>query len=60
MIWASAERLLKGVGISPPSRFVHLLGVQNLSLRPLTTSKNDKPQTLSKQKTKNDESEVIK
>lgn len=28
-------------------------------MRPLTTSKNDKPKTLSKQKTKNDESEVI-
>jgi len=48
------------VGISPPSRFVHPAGVQNLCLRPLTTSKKDKPQALSKPKTTNDESEVIR
>ena len=34
--------------------------IQNLSLRPLTTSENDKPKTPQKPKTKNDESEVIR
>lgn len=46
-------------GFHHQADFVNTLYKQNLCLQPLTTSENDKPKTLSKQKTKNDESEVI-
>ena len=47
-------------GFHHQADFVNTLYEQNLSLRPLEYFAKDKPQALSKLKTKNDESEVIR